>query len=70
MCIRDRFIDEASVFIFNRYGQLIKQLKPSDKGWDGTFNVSPLPSDDYWFKLNYKINGVLNEFKSHFSLKR
>ncbi|TXK71823.1 T9SS type B sorting domain-containing protein, partial [Mesonia sp. HuA40] len=28
----------AKIFIFDRYGKLLKQLSPSGPGWDGTFN--------------------------------
>lgn len=61
---------EAKLYIFDRYGKLIKQISPYGEGWNGTFNNQPLPSSDYWFKLEYKENGNIKEFKSHFSLKR
>lgn len=53
--------------IFDRYGKLIKHLLPYEKGWDGTFNGHPMPSDDYWFEVFFK-NG--DSYKSHFSLLR
>jgi gliding motility-associated-like protein len=61
---------EAKIYIYDRYGKLIKRLKPNEVGWDGTFNGQPLPSTDYWFKIEYKENNQFKEFKSHFSLKR
>lgn len=61
---------EAKIYIYDRYGKLIKRLLPNEVGWDGTFNGQPLPSTDYWFKIEYKENNQLKEFKSHFSLKR
>ena len=62
---------EAQIFIFDRYGKLIKQIFPSSAGWDGTYNGHPLPATDYWFKLLYKSrDGVNKEFKAHFALKR
>ncbi|UUC46730.1 T9SS type B sorting domain-containing protein [Flavobacterium cerinum] len=61
----------AKIYIFDRYGKLLKQIKPSRvSGWDGTLNGQPLPSTDYWFTVNYTENGELKEFKAHFSLKR
>jgi len=30
--------------IFNRWGQLVYEMKNSDKGWDGTINGTPQPS--------------------------
>ncbi|CCG52286.1 Protein of unknown function precursor; putative adhesin [Flavobacterium indicum GPTSA100-9 = DSM 17447] len=62
---------EAKIYIFDRFGKLIKQINPySSNGWDGTFNGNLMPSTDYWFRIEYKQNGENKEFKSHFSLKR
>jgi gliding motility-associated-like protein len=63
---------DAKLFIFDRYGKLVKQIVPSSlsEGWDGTYNNIPLPSTDYWFTLDYTENGTKKQFKAHFSLKR
>lgn len=61
---------DAPIFIFDRYGKLICQIRPQGSGWDGTYNGHPLPSTDYWFLVKYLENGAEREFKSHFSLKR
>ena len=61
---------EAKIFIFDRYGKLLKQINPYASGWDGKLNGEEVPSTDYWFKIEYKEAGVQKEFKSHFSLKR
>jgi gliding motility-associated-like protein len=61
---------EAKIYIFDRYGKLIKQINPYANGWDGKYNEQEMPSTDYWFKIEYKEDGVQKEFKSHFSLKR
>ena len=61
---------KGSISIFDRYGKLLKQISPYDEGWDGTYNGYPMPSSDYWFKLEYTENNQKKEFKSHFSLKR
>ncbi|WP_276390374.1 T9SS type B sorting domain-containing protein [Eudoraea chungangensis] len=67
-------LTDPVVFIFDRYGKLLKQLDASTIGWDGTFNGRPLPSSDYWFRLEYSRdeNGVLvaNTLRNHFSLVR
>ena len=62
----------AKVFIFDRYGKLIKQISPSSSGWDGTFNGEPLMASDYWFTVDYSepTTGENKTFRSHFSLKR
>jgi gliding motility-associated-like protein len=64
----------AKVFIYDRYGKLIKQINPTGEGWDGTLNGEPLSSTDYWFTVDYTEDyptvGTSKVFKSHFSLKR
>ncbi|VAV84841.1 hypothetical protein MNBD_BACTEROID02-98, partial [hydrothermal vent metagenome] len=58
---------ESIIYIFDRYGKLLKQLSPQSLGWDGTFNGQDLPSNDYWFQVKLQDGRI---FKSHFSLKR
>jgi gliding motility-associated-like protein len=60
----------AKIYIFDRYGKLLKQLSPTGSGWDGTYNGNPMPSTDYWFRVEYRINDELREFKGHFTMKR
>ncbi|MEP2237775.1 MAG: T9SS type B sorting domain-containing protein [Maribacter sp.] len=61
------------VFIFDRYGKLLKQLGPTD-AWDGNFNGQQMPSTDYWFRFEYGEMEddllVAKTRKTHFSLKR
>jgi gliding motility-associated-like protein len=58
------------ISIFDRYGKLIKQIKPSGPGWDGNYNGSPLPATDYWFTVYYVEQNKNEQFSSHFSLLR
>ncbi len=62
---------DAVIYIFNRYGKLLKELSPTGLGWDGTYNNYVLPSSDYWFSLDYKDPNTNKQknFKSHFTLK-
>jgi gliding motility-associated-like protein len=62
--LNDRYL--TTVYIFNRYGKLIKQLNASI-GWDGTINGAKLPTNDYWFRAILKDG---REFSGHFTLKR
>jgi gliding motility-associated-like protein len=55
------------IYIFDRYGKLLKQLSPQSLGWDGAFNGEDLPSNDYWFYVKLQDGRI---FKSHFTLKR
>ncbi|MGB5699129.1 T9SS type B sorting domain-containing protein [Muriicola sp.] len=57
----------VSIEIYNRYGQLLVQIDPTTRGWDGTINGGSLPAADYWFKARDNTN---QELIGHFSLKR
>ena len=66
--VNQTFNSKSIIYIFDRYGKLLKQWVPSlNQGWDGTFNGVPLPADDYWFTLKLEDG---REAKGHFSLKR
>ncbi|PQJ31292.1 CUB domain-containing protein [Nonlabens arenilitoris] len=60
----------TKIYIFDRYGKLLKQMNPSGIGWDGFYNGQPLPSSDYWFQVEYIENGSNKTFGGHFALKR
>ncbi len=55
----------AQVFIYDRYGKLLKQLQADSAGWDGTYLNKLLIPDDFWFRLVLP-EGI--EVKGHFSL--
>ncbi|MEH6407185.1 MAG: choice-of-anchor L domain-containing protein [Leeuwenhoekiella sp.] len=61
---------EAEISIFDRFGKLLQVISSSDQGWDGSYQTKNMPSDSYWFKVNYLQNGKEEEFKSYFALKR
>jgi gliding motility-associated-like protein len=62
----------SKIYIFDRYGKLIKQISSKSLGWDGTYNGALLPASDYWFTIEYiePLTTDLKIFKAHFSLKR
>ena len=65
----------AKIYIYDRFGKLLKQLSPLGPGWDGTFNGENLPATDYWFTIRLDVvfgeaESVIKEFTGHFSLKR
>jgi gliding motility-associated-like protein len=60
-------LENSKIFIFDRYGKLIKEINKTNTNWDGTFDKQMLPSTDYWFVLEVS-NG--KNIKGHFSLKR
>ncbi|QSB25180.1 choice-of-anchor L domain-containing protein [Flavobacterium sp. CLA17] len=63
-------IQNDRIFIFDRYGKLLKQLNSKVLGWDGTYNGYQMPATDYWFKIIFTEDKIEKEFKSHFTLKR
>ncbi len=60
----------AKIYIFDRHGKLLKQLSPTTNGWDGTYNGHLMPSDDYWFTVDYQEGVNSKQFKGHFAMKR
>lgn len=56
-----------SIYIFNRYGALLKEISQNSLGWDGNFNGRPLPAGEYWFRA---VDDSNREIKGHFTLKR
>ena len=64
--------DQANtrIYIFDRYGKLLKDISPNGSGWDGTYIGKPMPATDYWFTVEYSEQSSIKKFKSHFSLKR
>ncbi|MEM9686176.1 MAG: T9SS type B sorting domain-containing protein [Bacteroidota bacterium] len=60
------FQPNSRISIFDRYGKLLAQLRPTSS-WDGTYNGTLMPSSDYWFRIQLEDG---REFKGHFTLKR
>lgn len=60
----------SRIYIFDRFGKLLKDISPKDSGWDGTYIGQPMPADDYWFTVEYVEQSIVKKYKSHFSLKR
>lgn len=57
----------SEIYIFDRYGKLLKQLAYNSLGWDGTYNGNQMPTSDYWFYIKLGDNRI---FRGHFTLKR
>lgn len=62
-----QFNYNSTIYIFDRYGKLLKQIGTTGNGWDGTFNDQPMPASDYWYAV-YLEDGRIA--KGHFALKR
>ncbi|RXR31819.1 T9SS type B sorting domain-containing protein [Flavobacterium piscinae] len=63
----EKYNFNSTIYIFNRFGKLIKQIGTTGEGWDGTYNGEPLPADDYWYSIEFEDG---RRAKGHFSLKR
>lgn len=71
--INDAEVSIKELYIFDRYGKLLKQLEANGgKGWDGTYRGKPLPADDYWFKVEFKDQetGEIRQYSANFTLIR
>jgi gliding motility-associated-like protein len=58
---------KATITIYNRFGKLLQEINVINPSWNGTYQENELPSDDYWFNLNFGDGKII---KGHFSLKR
>lgn len=56
-----------TIYIYDRYGKLLKELNPNSIGWDGTAKGERMTTSDYWFVI-YRQNG--KQYRGHFTLKR
>ena len=56
-----------NLFIFDRFGKLLKNLNETENYWNGTFNGNTMPANDYWFKIIFEDG---SKKIGHFSLKR
>ena len=57
----------SAIYIFDRFGKLLKQIGTTGLGWDGTFNGYQMPADDYWYNIKFEDG---RSAKGHFTLKR
>ncbi|MDT8418195.1 MAG: T9SS type B sorting domain-containing protein, partial [Lutibacter sp.] len=69
--VSENFYQSATVYIFDRFGKLIKEINLYGEGWNGTFNGNLLPATDYWFSVELvDLKGNVRIKKGHFSLIR
>ncbi|WP_111685615.1 T9SS type B sorting domain-containing protein, partial [Winogradskyella tangerina] len=61
--------NSAKIYIFDRYGKLLKQLSPGGPGWNGTYNGNRMPTGGYWFVVEYDepTTGQRKELRAHFT---
>ena len=56
--------------IFDRYGRKVYQLEDNERGWDGLYNDTDLPTGDYWYIIKLNGENDQREFIGHFTLYR
>jgi len=63
---------DARIFIFDRYGKLLTEISTIQVGWDGIYSGRQMPSQDYWFLVEFNDERTGNRIKysNHFTLKR
>ncbi len=57
------------VYIYDRYGKLLKTLSHTSQGWDGTYQGRVMPATDYWYVAQIRKGDIAFEVKGHFSLR-
>ena len=57
----------TTIYIFDRFGKLLKQISTNGSGWDGNYDEHQLPADDYWYNIKFEDG---RSAKGHFTLKR
>ena len=62
-----RELRDARISIFDRFGKLLKQMRGDNQGWDGTYLGNPVPSSDYWYRIELSDGRTVT---GNFSLKR
>jgi len=60
----------TSIFIYDRYGKLLQTLTDSSPGWNGIYNGTLMPAEDYWYLAEVNYKGQMLQLKGHFALKR
>ena len=61
------FQSSSLIYIFDRHGRLMAQIPTDSDGWDGSYNGTAMPADDYWFRVKLEDG---RSFTGHFSLVR
>lgn len=68
--VNNDYYDVVKVQIFNRFGKLISEItNKNHPGWDGVYNGTTLPTNDYWYNAELiDSNGKVRKKTGHFSL--
>jgi gliding motility-associated-like protein len=69
--VTSEFYASGNFLVFDRYGKLVGQIDPFQKGWSGLYNGKPLSPSDYWYTLELTDHeGMIHRRNGHFTLKQ
>ena len=51
--ILGKFVEQASVWVYNRWGVLLFHSTDKDKGWDGTYLGDPVATGVYTYRAQF-----------------
>lgn len=60
--------EKSTVKIFDRWGKLLYEFNPNEGYWDGTYNETSCPTDDYWYVID--CEELDKVYTGHFTLLR
>jgi len=67
--VNNNFYSNSKIYIFDRFGKLLKTISPNSIGWNGFYKGQQLPPTDYWFTAELiDDTGTVRTRKGHFSL--
>ena len=66
----DEGFPQILTIIFDRYGREVYRMGVGDRGWDGFYQQTELPTGDYWYIIKLKGENDDREFVGHFTLYR
>ncbi|WP_159090848.1 T9SS type B sorting domain-containing protein [Aquimarina aquimarini] len=61
---------DSRVYVFNRFGKLLKQLDPRRPIWNGVYLNKNMPSTEYWYSIEYVLESRTKRITGSFSLIR
>jgi gliding motility-associated-like protein len=65
-----RFYTDFSLYIYNRYGEVVFHTTDITAGWNGIFKDIPADLGVYFYKINYTLNGRTHMMKGDLTLVR
>jgi gliding motility-associated-like protein len=69
--VRGENIKEATISLYNRWGEKVFESNDITKGWDGTYKGKPCPAEVYVYYVNVTfINGVTEQKNGNITLVR